>query len=143
MKKQQSVISKISNKTPAKKKTIVNNIEIVFDASGSMGVIRQKALDAVNQQIEAIRTNSLNSGQVVNLGITFFNGLGSNRMSFDASNIRTINFSEYIPDGGTPLWDAVGRAMDQAPSANRNEDTSYMVIVVTDGEENESRTYNQ
>lgn len=142
MKKEQSIINKISNKTPVKKKTIVNNIEIVFDASGSMSAIRQKALEAVNQQIEAIRTNSINSNQVINLGVTFFNGIGSNRLKFNANNIRAINAEEYIPDGGTPLWDAIGNAMDQAPKAAHDTDTSYMVIVITDGEENESRTYN-
>lgn len=49
----------------------------------------------------------------------------------------------YVPDGGTPLYDAFGTAIDSLllQSDINHEDTAVLVVAFTDGEENTSRKY--
>ena len=100
---------------------------IVMDRSGSMGAIRQKAISAVNEYIQGLANDPTLSARV---SVTFFHqsygpaigvfegGLHprrSNEMVIShpvwnakARDVRPLTTADYVPDGGTPLLDAIG-----------------------------------
>lgn len=54
-------------------------------------------------------------------------------------SIKKLAVDELSPRGGTPLYDATAKMLNLADE-NNNEKT--VIIIMTDGEENESKTYN-
>lgn len=54
-------------------------------------------------------------------------------------SFKKLSSTEITPRGGTPLYDATARMLNLADE-NNNEKT--VIIIMTDGEENESKVYN-
>lgn len=54
-------------------------------------------------------------------------------------SFKKLSPTEITPRGGTPLYDATAKMLNLA-DANNNEKT--VIIIMTDGEENESKIYN-
>jgi len=122
-------------------------IGISRDHSGSMRHIAHYAARDYNQTIEAIKEASKANDQdtimsVVECGA----GNASNVvrkvvMNSSLSAIQPLSESAYIADGsGTPLWDSVGdliTMMENVPDA-KDPDVSFLVMAITDGEENSS-----
>jgi hypothetical protein len=98
------------------------------------------ATNAVNEQIKTIREQSKLTKQksLVSL-LTFADGVTVEFADVDVSQVS--NFSGYAPNGNTSLNDAIMQATNlQIPAAARTGDLSNLVVLVTDGEENHSRT---
>lgn len=132
--------SKIKSRLPQKK----NRIAIVLDSSGSMAPMRDEVVRTFNSQIEAIRANNVDMDTKVSL-YTFSTLVNTPRyLNQDISTIVPITASDYITNGWTALYDAMGRAISDfntLPEAN-DPNTSFLLFVVTDGHENQSRTWN-
>ena len=136
-------MSTIEENTPIQK----NYIGISRDHSGSMMSIRKAAMRDYNETIQLLQETTTELGQdtivsVVNCGYGRYA-----RVNIDTENkpIHSIQkMSNYPADaGGTPLFDSVGeliRIFEESPDAN-NPNVSFLVMAVTDGEENASRTY--
>lgn len=142
--KETSIIHKISKKIHKKTPKIINNIEIIFDQSGSMGSIKNKAIESINNQLTTIKDNSINSNQEVNIGINFFNDRVTRRIEYhNAEDIKLVRVQDYNPQGNTALYDAIGETFKKVNySPNKTDDNvAYLLIVVTDGEENSSRLF--
>lgn len=110
------------------------HIAFVLDRSGSMGSIRRETVDVFNQQLEKAR----GSTDRVTL-VTF---------SFTPDVPRFIGVNDklavedYVPAGGTALYDAIGETVTMLQAVEQSDpDTSYLVIIITDGEENASTKY--
>ncbi len=121
-----------------------NRIAIILDRSGSMGSIRQEAVDAFNQQVEAIKKGSKDMDTKVSLVTfstfadepTFFNK--------NVKNLKPLTLDQYVPDGMTAMYDAVGRTIDslKALKEANDENTSFLVVIISDGAENNSKQFN-
>lgn len=66
----------------------------------------------------------------------------------DVQNVEPINRNQYSPEGGTPLYDAIGFIiydeldwLGNTPLEERPEKT--LCIILTDGYENSSQVWNQ
>jgi uncharacterized protein YegL len=109
-----------------------------------MGSHRSQAISFFNEQVQTLRANTGNMDTKVSL-VTFPVG-ATNRVGEPAiwnkpvAEVQELNEASYVPNGGTPLNDAVGLAISrlaELPEAS-DPNTSFLVIVISDGEENAS-----
>lgn len=122
-------------------KKLINHFVICLDRSGSMQSIQRQAVDTFNQNVKSIQEGASKSGQEATISLVTFGGdIQTKYLCDPVSGLRTLDYSEYRPDGQTPLFDAVGRMIEKLKDRKdaNDENVSYMFIVITDGEENAS-----
>lgn len=146
-----------------------NNLtEIIFilDRSGSMGIRTNEAIEGFNTflqeqkpQVADIikpKNNKVrplkgvlpnNDQEVVKFTLVLFDHeylIPYYRV--DINNVLELTPKSYIPRGGTALFDAVGRTLNQIKEEHikmEDEKPARTIIgIFTDGEENSSREYN-
>ena len=120
------------------------------DHSASMCSISRSTAKDYNDNIQSIQQNA-KEFDVDTIVSVIKCGVGSaakNEYEVINSNVQVLNpieLSSYVADGhATPLWDSVGMLIDQmaaVPDAG-NKDVSFMVMVITDVEDNASRAWN-
>lgn len=122
--------------TAAKK---IHNL-IIVDESGSMTSLYGVALEGMNQTLQSIRESAAEcpeQPQEVTL-ITF--DTEHYKVHFDstpADKTKDLGQGDYRPWGGTPLYDAMGKAL-LSLEAKVKENEAVVVTVITDGYENAS-----
>ena len=129
------------------KKAKIYNL-IIVDESGSMSHLRQATLSGINETINTIRSaqQEFESTQQHTLTLVTFDS-GANR-----PDVRTIidnqpisqvgEFKDYMPNGCTPLYDAMGQSLTRLHGLIKDDsDASAVVTVLTDGLENASREW--
>lgn len=129
----------------ARPQTVLRNrIALVIDASSSMGGFRNDVPRVVNEQVAEIKKNAAKLGQPTSLTIYSFADTVTPLGHYeDVFSFRS--FDGYWPSGNTALFDAVGLAIgdfQRSPFVN-DPNTSFLIIAVTDGEENRSRSFSQ
>ena len=117
--------------------------QLIMDASGSMSGVQIETLNALNSQIESIRKTAVkNPDQKIYVALTLFDTSVKDLITNSAPNcIQLLTRSQYQPNGGTALLDAIGSRIAQLEETVTPEDDVVMVIL-TDGEENASQFYN-
>lgn len=120
---------------------------IILDESGSMSSIYKETLTGMNEVLSGIRKTQEEFPEQRNFVtiVTFEgNGIGGVKTRRDRVPIEAIEpFTEhdYRPGGCTPLYDAMGKTMNDVEGLVHAED-KVMVTVITDGYENASTEYN-
>ena len=121
-------------------------IAVILDESGSMNSCRDATISGFNEFVQ---------GQAATQGAgEAFLTL----VKFDAPNITTVyenvnvkqtpqlNTHNYRPSGGTNLMDAIGNTMERINSflggMQESDRPGVLIVIITDGEENSSNTYN-
>ncbi len=123
-------------------KVKVHNL-IILDESGSMMSIYKPALDGVNETLQTIRGAQEEHPEqehfvtLVTFDTGHFNQIYRDTPAAKASDIKT---DQYRPNGGTPLYDAMGRSINELRSKVAKEDI-VLVTIITDGYENASHEY--
>ena len=126
-----------------------NYVGISRDHSGSMRSIARAAARDYNSKVVSIReasqTNNLDTiVSVVECGYGNTDLVRRDVVNSSAMALEQINESKYQADGrGTPLWDSVGELIEIFENVPDYADktVSFMVMAITDGEENSSRKY--
>ena len=129
------------------KKASIYNL-IIVDESGSMSHLRQATLSGINETINTIRNaqHEFESTQQHTLTLVTFDS-GSNRPDvrtlIDNQPISEVTeFKDYMPNGCTPLYDAMGQSLTKLHGLIKDDsDASAVVTVLTDGLENASREW--
>lgn len=120
-----------------------NYIAIVLDQSGSMGVLKKEIVQALNDQITTIKKNSVN--QPTRVCLTTFDSYVNKPLLWNerAIKLKPIEEKDYNPTGLTAMRDAVGDTIKKLTEVEDASDpnTSFLVIVVSDGHENASKRY--
>ena len=120
------------------------HILIIVDESGSMSSIYQPALTGLNETLQTIREAQKeheNQEHIVWL-VTFDTGhFKQIYANTPAEKAEDITPEQYRPCGGTPLYDAMGKSINQLRQMVTADDV-VLVTVITDGYENASREYN-
>ena len=128
------------------KKARINNL-IIVDESGSMGHLREATLSGINETIGTIRRAQEEFKETQEHTLTL--------VTFDTGNtpyVRTMidnkpiseikEFTDYMPCGGTPLYDAMGQSLTRLHDRIKDDpDAAAVVTVLTDGLENSSREW--
>lgn len=127
-----------------KKKKPVTHVALILDRSGSMSSIRNEAVGAFNDQLRVTK-EAEEDGQKNFVTLVTFATLVDKPHYFDvpAGQVPDLTDDKYKPSGGTALFDALGSTMEKLEklSDSSDENTSFLVVVVTDGYENSSRNF--
>jgi len=124
-------------------KKLRTHIAFCIDESGSVARIVKPLVDAYNQTVTNIRNSVLDEGQEASMtALAFGDRVLKHRILYTGQQVQTVealNHNSLNPSGMTPLFDSVYRAIKKLEELDdgRNE-TSLLVSVVTDGQENDS-----
>lgn len=112
------------------------HIVCVLDESGSMNGSQAQVIESFNKVISKYRETM---GEAL-VSLYKFGGAGVNTI-FSKRHINEVvdlTPADYMPAGGTPLNDAIGKAVEDHRNLKR-----VFFVVDTDGYENTSREYTQ
>lgn len=130
----------------------LTHITFIIDKSGSMGSRRQQIVGGVNEFVDAQRKEK-GEATVSIIQFSSLSWYGSDEgyvetvLNQDIKNIKAMILEDYVPSGGTALFDAVGKTIsnlgrDLAGLDESLRPSKVMIVIMTDGEENSSREYN-
>lgn len=128
-------------------KTNIYNI-VILDESGSMITIKQQAINGYNETVQTIKAAQKKHIETQQHFVML--------VTFDSEAIKTIYncvpcqkagelaSDVYQPNAMTPLYDAMGVTLTKFRySLDENADNKVLVTIITDGEENSSKEYNE
>lgn len=127
----------LSNKRSKERRSnyTVTNVVLLLDMSGSMQVRRDETIREVNRYLDRLRSD----GQRYYVTVTTFNEYTNNLIwRKDIKDVGELEHAEYHPNGWTRLLDAVGNTLSNYHSGSHER---TLFVVVTDGQENDSRLY--
>ena len=112
----------------------------LLDMTGSMGENKSVTIDAFNEYVGGLKSDEATTDSKFSLAV--FNseiGVGLNMEKGPLSDVPKLNDANYLPNGTTPLYDAIGFSIDSLDDV----EGSVLFIILTDGYENSSRRFNQ
>jgi Mg-chelatase subunit ChlD len=119
---------------PIGRRNRTTGLTLLLDMSGSMQPRRLETIRQVNRYLDDLRSD----GQRYKVTVVTFNEYSNSLIvRKDIRDVGQLERSEYRPDGWTRLLDAVGTAL----SGFYYGDDRNLFVVVTDGQENDSRNY--
>lgn len=118
------------------------NTEILYlnDKSGSMSKLRQAVVDGFNRFVDEQRAQP----GAARLTHVQFDTVSHLRYSgVPLEQVKPMTLEDYDPEGGTALYDAIGRTLEREGERIAKEGWAELVIVAinTDGEERDSQHY--
>ncbi len=141
-----------NTKKPSKKRSKTNkhsvpskitHVAIVLDRSGSMQRFRKEAVDGVNEQFNSLRKNGNIAGSTTVSLLQFDDVVDVVFDDIKSDNLREWGYNEFVPRGGTAMNDAIWKAINHLKSKPKEENTAYLICVISDGEENASKEVTQ
>jgi uncharacterized protein YegL len=121
---------------------------LVIDRSGSMADIRHEIFGSINNRIrKIIQIDRENDGETL-AEITTFNHRVSRIVPLvKAEKLKPIKDEDFLIDGTTALFDALGSTLERLNNFFREEvekgETDILIIIYTDGYENASMAYSK
>lgn len=116
---------------------------IILDESGSMDIIKREAISGFNETVQTIASaQKQHLMQQHFVSLVVFN-TDAVRLVYDkvaVMDVPMLDEKTYSPCCGTPLYDAMGAAIQSLQQTVAAGDT-VLVTVITDGEENASREF--
>ena len=119
---------------------------IILDESGSMSSIYKETLTSMNEVLSGIRKDQEEHPEQKNyVTIVTFEGNGikgikTRRDRVPIESINDLTEADYRPGGCTPLYDAMGKTLNELEGLVRPDDR-VLATVITDGYENASEEY--
>ena len=116
---------------------------IILDESGSMTTIAKQAVSGLNETFQTIRNaQKVHKEQQHFISFVTFNSARiksvMNRQKVESD--KKLKWTDYKPDDCTPLFDAMGRSLNELKNHVSDEDV-VLVTIITDGYENASREF--
>lgn len=125
----------------------LSHIVFVLDESSSMSSCWDQTISGYNEYLKAQKEDAEKTGIKTLVSLYKFNGYDV-RAIFDrqdVAEVQPLDKNSYRPSGGTNLLDAMGGVMMKinALLAEKKKDDreSVIITILTDGEENQSRTF--
>lgn len=110
------------------------NVYLLLDRSGSMQTLWSEAIGSINGYVSNLPKDT-------NVTLAVFDSISYDLIrDTKAKNWKEVSTEEVAPRGSTPLYDSAGRLMWRAFDDNPDR---AAFVVMTDGEENASRHFNQ
>lgn len=138
-----TVTKTVTTRRVKAKKVLKSRIAIILDRSGSMDMIRGATVEAFNSQVKAIKKAAKKLDTRVSF-ITFSDLVDLPRVwNEPVETLRPLTYNDYIPGGSTAMYDAVGETLNRLTALPEalETDTSFLVVVLSDGQENSSRIH--
>lgn len=125
----------------------LSHIIFILDDSGSMQSCRKQTIDGFNEYLKGQQINAKETGIETLVSLYKFDGTKVS-CTIDRKKVEEVeplNEKTYNPQGGTNLNDAMGGVLMQInnslTSKKKDDRESVIITVLTDGEENASRTF--
>jgi uncharacterized protein YegL len=119
---------------------------LIVDKSGSMSDCIESTINGFNEQVNRIKHNELEfKEEEITMGLTTFNTFVDHHyFQLEPKAAELLNYQNYRPNGSTALMDAVGETVSQIERkiAESTLPTTVIVVILTDGYENASKSYN-
>jgi uncharacterized protein YegL len=119
----------------------IEYVLFVLDESGSMESIKKETITGLNEQIQELRKTS-NIKTYVSL-VKFSGSVDTLYWNRPLEEVLELTNETYTPNGATAMLDAVGISVNRLRNETtvKDNDVSYLVVIVSDGAENASREY--
>ena len=129
-------------KRGSSRQVATQHVHFLLDESGSMGVLQASAIEAYNAYVDELAKGKTASR--IKFSLTTFDSTAIRRRVAEETikDVPKLDFDTYVPNAGTPLYDAVGRVIDWLDREVKKGET-VMVSIFTDGLENASRAYDR
>ena len=112
---------------------------IILDKSSSMSGTQAQTVQGFNEHVQQFKIDSKDQDILVSL-VTFNGDVYEHLWNEPAANLAEAVVEDYRPGGSTALRDAVGYTIDKlSETAQVDENTSFLVIIISDGYENSSK----
>jgi hypothetical protein len=128
---------------PKKKKSLRTSIGVVLDESGSMMIREDETRKTFNDYFDEIEKEDSSAKVTVakfSQGWPYTEEIRFLCRNESVENMPYLDTSNYVPSGGTPLLDAVGRTIRELEQTTADR---YLLVILTDGQENASREFTQ
>lgn len=110
----------------------------LLDASSSMSSYTDQTISTFNETLDALGAAE---AEVVVIRIDFDGSARVVKRGNLKETDHRINRQNYRPSGSTAMYDAIGLAFEEADRLESDENTSFLIELLTDGEENQSRRW--
>ena len=132
--------TKKTRSSKSKKLTKNTHIALALDKSGSMLRHWKEAMDGFNAQLDVIAENSELGGNTTVSLIVFDSTVDVRQTAVKPADIEKLSKANYRPEGGTAMYDAVWKSIEVLEKLDDGgNDTAFLVITVSDGEELSSK----
>lgn len=133
----------MENQHPSSKQKVFNLI--ILDESGSMSSIKRDIISGFNEVVQTIQSVAKEfPDQEHRISLFTFNSTGT-KLLLDNKSVdllTKIDDTLYRPDESTPLYDAMGIAINHQRNLIQSVDNSHVLVtLLTDGEENASQEF--
>lgn len=134
----------MKTKNKDKKMSMITRVLMILDQSGSMGGTKAQAVQGYNEQVQQMKLNSKTQKILASL-ITFNGEVFEHMWDVPAEELTEASAEDYRTEGSTAMRDAVGYGIEKLQkTADPNEkDVAYLVVIISDGEENASSHYSE
>ncbi len=125
----------------------LSHIVFVLDESSSMRACWDQTISGYNEYLAGQRLDAETNGIETLVSLYKFNGSQVNCVfdRVDVKLVKPLDKTSYYPNGNTNLHDAFGGVMMKVNSLlsykNKANRESVIITILTDGEENSSRTF--
>ena len=115
-------------------------IAIILDESGSMNTIMDSTISGFNEFVDERKNDMKTTGKDLKrfIKITFNSTVDVHEYN-NIDDIPLLTHDNYHPTNATALYDAIGKGFT---SIGDNKEDEIWFIIITDGLENRSNTYN-
>ena len=120
-------------------------LALVLDESGSMNRGKIETINGFNEQIQSVRSGATDSVDVEVIVTTFGSDAKILKEFVSINAMSDLSDDDYNPDGLTAMYDGVGITIDALKSRPDIDDdnTTVLMVILSDGQENNSKKYNQ
>jgi Mg-chelatase subunit ChlD len=111
-------------------------VTFILDESGSMDACKEATIKGFNEYVAKLQEEKTRKTQFT------FSKFNSNKVEIchnetEINDIKELNKDNYVPNHGTPLYDAVGKTIKDTQTNDRD----VICVIMTDGQENDSKEY--
>lgn len=119
------------------------HVVVVLDQSGSMWKTKSSTINGYNEQVQQAKEDAEDQDILFSL-ITFNGNVKEHLWNVPVTEVQEANEQDLQTQGSTALFDALGYTIQKLLDTTDTEDenTAYLICVITDGEENTSKHYN-
>ncbi len=123
---------------PIKSSKVKTHVAIILDKSGSMASTKSAAIQGYNEQVQQLKENAKNGQEILVSLVTFNGNVFEHMWEVSADKLQEANADSYQPLGATAMRDAVGFTVQKLLDTTNaeEENTAYLVVVISDGETN-------
>lgn len=104
-----------------------------------MGIVREATISGFNEYIQTLKKDKKSNYKFT---LTLFDtDVNKPVENVDIKDVEDLTAATYSPDGMTALYDAVCSTIKGVKTTNKKD--KVLTVIMTDGQENSSKEYNQ